>query len=128
MKSVQFGFCEAFAICSETQALAFDRFGGGAMADQAVDHKHTIVAALDAIGPHGRSTLARLLAHPDLAVRASAAAHLLNAGLMREQVIPILQDIEKREGGCAGWTAFWALSPHDHGAWLTGEAGANRPK
>lgn len=119
-------FCEAFAICAETQALILDRFGGGAIADQAIDNKHTIAAALDAISPHGRSALARLLAHPGPAVRASAGAHLLNAGLMREQVIPILQDIESREGGCAGWTAFWALSPHDHGAWLTGEAGAHK--
>lgn len=119
-------FCEAFALCAETQALALDRFGEDAIANQAVDHKHTIVAALDAIGSSGRSALARLLAHPHPAVRASAGAHLLNAGIMRGHVVQILQDIEKSESGCAGWTAFWALSPHDHGAWLTGEVGAGR--
>jgi hypothetical protein len=118
--------CEAFAICAETQALTLDRFGGGAIVDQAIDHKHIIAAELDAIRPAGRSVLARLLVHSDPNVRASAAAHLLNGGLMRDQVIPILQDIERREGGCAGWTAFGALSPHDHGAWLTGEAGARK--
>jgi len=82
--------------------------------------KHAIVAALDAIAPGRRVALARLLASPFAGVRASAGAHLLNANLLRERVVPLLQEIEKTVAGSAGWTAFWALSPNDHGAWLTG--------
>jgi hypothetical protein len=118
--------CAAFALCAEVQHNARDSFGGGEAVTRAVEHKHGIVAALDAITPQGRLRLAKLLDHPNAGVRASAGAHLLNANLMRERVVPILQEIEKNDDDSAGWTAFWALSPNDHGAWLTGEAGANR--
>jgi len=118
--------CVAFAVCAETQHRAHDLFGNGETIARAVEHKHTIVAALDASAPQGRLVLAKLLDHPNAGVRASAGAHLLNANLMRQQVVPILQEIEKSDSDSAGWTAFWALSPSDHGAWLTGEAGASR--
>lgn len=118
--------CSAFTLCAEVQHNARDSFGGGETVTRAVEHKHVIVAALDALAPQGRLRLAKLLDHPNVGVRASAGAHLLNANLMRERVVPILQEIEKNDDDSAGWTAFWALSPNDHGAWLTGEAGANR--
>lgn len=118
--------CAAFALCAEVRHHAYDSFGGGETVIRAVNHTHTIVAALDTIPLQGRLALAKLLDHPNVGVRASAGAHLLNANLMREWVVPILQEIEKNDNDSAGWTAFWALSPNDHGAWLTGEAGANR--
>lgn len=111
---------DAFATCALTQITAHHDFGDEETVDRAIEMKHAIVAALDAIAPGRRVALARLLTSPFAGVRASAGAHLLNANLMRERVVPILQEIERTVPGSAGWTAFWALSPDDHGAWLTG--------
>jgi hypothetical protein len=119
--------CQAFELCCLMQVVSNDDFGGGETVDRAIDHKHAIAAALDAIAPGRRSALAALLESPFAGVRASAGAHLLNADLLRERVVPLLQEIERNVSGSAGWTAFWALSPDDHGAWLTGEAHATKP-
>jgi len=119
--------CQAFELCCLVQVVAEDDFGGGETVDQAIGHKHTIAAALDAIAPGRRAALAALLESPFAGVRASAGAHLLNAGLLRERVVPVLQEIERKVSGSAGWTAFWALSPDDHGAWLGGEIAAAKP-
>ena len=118
--------CQAFELCCLMQVVSNDDFGGGETVDHAIDHKHAIAAALDAIAPGRRAALAALLESPFAGVRASAAAHLLNANLLRERVVPLLQEIERNVSGSAGWTAFWALSPSDHGAWLTGEAGVTK--
>jgi len=109
---------EAFSICALGEIVAHDDFADHETAGRAVAYKHRIVAALDAIGSGQRAALERLLDSPFAGVRASASAHLLNAGLRRERVVPLLQQIEKEVGSCAGWTAFWALAPDDHGAWL----------
>ena len=114
--------CHAFELCCLMQVVSNDDFGGGETVERAIDHKHAIAAALDAIAPGRRAALASLLDSPFAGVRASAGAHLLNADLLRERVVPLLQEIERNVSGSAGWTAFWALSPDDHGAWLTGEA------
>jgi hypothetical protein len=112
---------EAFATCALIQVVAEDDFGDHETVDRAIEMKHTIAAALDAIGDGARGALAALLDSPFAGVRASAGAHLLNAGLLRERVIPLLQVIEQDVWGSAGWTAFWALAPDDHGAWLSGD-------
>jgi hypothetical protein len=117
----------AFENCALTQVIAHHDFNDAATIDHAIEHKHTIAAMLDAMGPGKRAVLSKLLESPFAGVRASAGAHLLNADLLRERVLPILRDIEQNVAGSAGWTAFWALSPHDHGAWLTGEAGGLKP-
>jgi len=116
---------EAFATCALIQVVAEDDFGDHETVDRAIEMKHTIVAALDATGDGRRDALGSLLESPFAGVRASAGAHLLNAGLMREHAIPLLQQIEKDVWGSAGWTAFWALAPNDHGAWL-GDIAADR--
>ena len=110
----------AFETCALVQVVALDDFGDEAIADLAVEHKHRLVATLDQTAPEGRAVLARLLYSPLAAVRASAGAHLLNAGLMHAETVPILQEIERRVASSAGWTAFWALAPDHHGDWLTG--------
>jgi hypothetical protein len=110
---------EAFATGALIQVVAEDDFGDPETVDRAIEVKHTIAAALDAIGGGRRQALAALLDSPFAGVRASAAAHLLNAGMMRERVVPLLQEIEKDVWGSAGWTAFWALAPDDHGPWLS---------
>lgn len=109
---------EAFIICALGEVVAHDDFADEETARQAVAHKHRIVAALDAIGGGCRMALVRLLESPFAGVRASAGAYLLNAGLRRERVVPVLQQIEKDVASSAGWTAFWALAPDDHGAWI----------
>jgi hypothetical protein len=109
---------EAFSICALGEIVAHDDFADHEAARRAVEYKHRIVAALDAIGSGRRAALERLLESPFAGVRASAGAHLLNAGLRRERVVPLLQQIEKQVSSSAGWTAFWALAPDDHGAWL----------
>jgi hypothetical protein len=108
---------DAFSVCALGEIVAHDDFGDHETASRAVAYKHRIVSALDAIAGQ-RAALERLLASPFAGVRASAGAHLLNAGLGRERVVPMLQQIEKEVGSSAGWTAFWALAPDDHGAWL----------
>lgn len=108
---------EAFEICALTEVVAHDDFDDDETVARAIEHKHAIAAALDAM-PGGRAALETLLDSPFAGVRASAGAHLLNAGLLRERIVPILQEIERRLMSSAGWTAFWALSPDDHGAWL----------
>src|SRR5579863_1050264 len=82
---------------------------------------HAIVGALDGIGS-GRAALAVLLDHPDAGVRASAAAYLVN--LMPDRAVPILREIDQKEGGSsADFTAHWALL-----AWeLKQKAKAGRP-
>lgn len=112
---------EAFATCALGEVVAHDDFNNHETARRAVEAKHRIVAALDAIGGGRREALVPLLDSPFAGVRASAGAHLLNAGLLRERIVPMLQQIEKDVWGSAGWTAFWALAPDDHGAWLDGE-------
>jgi hypothetical protein len=68
-----------------------------------------IAAALDETSC-GRAAHAVLLDHPDIRVRASAGAYLLIVNLMLERVVPILRQIEEREGGTsADFTAHWAL-------------------
>ena len=109
---------EAFSICALGEIVAHDDFADHETARSAVEYKHRIVAALDAIGGGQRAALERLLDSPFAGVRASAGAHLLNAGLRRERVVPLLQQMEKEVSSSAGWTAFWALAPDDHGAWL----------
>lgn len=109
---------EAFTTGALIQVVAEDDFGDQETVDRAIEMKHTIAAALDAIGRGQRQALAALLDSPFAGVRASAGAHLLNAGIMRERVVPLLQEIEKDVWGSAGWTAFWALAPDDHGPWL----------
>jgi hypothetical protein len=116
---------DAFEICALGQIIAHDDFHDDDTVDRAIEHKHRIVAALDAIGTGKRAALARLLKSPFAGVRASAGAHLLNANLLREQIVPLLQEIERDVIGSAGWTAFWALSPDDHGDWLIEEADAS---
>ena len=109
---------DAFIICALEEVVAHDDFADHETARRAVEYKHRIVAALDAIPGGGRTALERLLENPFAGVRASAGAHLLNAGLRRERVVPMLLQIEKDIASSAGWTAFWALAPDDHGAWL----------
>lgn len=109
---------EAFIVCALGEVVAHDDFADDETARRAVEHKHRIVAGLDAIGSGQRAALSRLLESPFAGVRASAGAHLLNAGLERERVVPTLRQIEKEVWGSAGWTAFWALAPDDHGGWL----------
>ena len=109
---------EAFSICALGEVVAHDDFADEETARRAVEYKHRIVGALDAIGSGHRAALERLLDSPFAGVRASAGAHLLNAGLERERVVPLLQQIEKEVLSSAGWTAFWALAPDEHGAWL----------
>lgn len=109
---------EAFIACALGEVVAHDDFADDETARRAVEHKHRIVAGLDAIGSGQRAALSRLLQSPFAGVRASAGAHLLNAGLERERAVPTLQQIEKEVWGSAGWTAFWALAPDDHGGWL----------
>jgi hypothetical protein len=109
---------DAFTVCALGEIVAHDDFADHETATRAVAYKHRIVAALDAIGSGHREALERLLESPFVGVRASAGAHLLNAGLARKRVVPMLQKIEKDVGSSAGWTAFWALAPDDHGAWL----------
>jgi hypothetical protein len=109
---------EAFAVCALGEVVAHDDFADHETASRAVALKHRIVAGLDAIGGGCRPALERLLDSPFAGVRASAGAHLLNAGLRRERAVPILQQIEKEVASSAGWTAFWALAPDDHGTWL----------
>ena len=116
---------DAFATCALTQITAYHDFGDDETVDRAIELKHAIAASLDAIAPGRREALAELLDSPFAGVRASAGAHLLNANLLRERVVAILQEIERTVAGSAGWTAFWALSPDDHGAWLTGETGGS---
>jgi hypothetical protein len=68
---------------------------------------YAIVKTLDGIGS-GRAALAVLLDHPDTGVRASAAAYLVD--LMPDRVVPILREIDQKEGGSsADFTAHWAL-------------------
>lgn len=109
---------DAFITCALGEVIAHDDFADHETASRAVALKHRIVAALDAIGSGCRVALERLLESPSAGVRASAGAHLLNAGLRRERVVPMLQQIEKEVASSAGWTAFWALAPDDHGAWI----------
>jgi hypothetical protein len=120
---------DAFDICALVQIVAHDDFGDEETVDRAIEHKHAIAAALDAIGNGQRVALAALLESPFAGVRASAGAHLLNANLLRERVVPLLQAIERDVVSSAGWTAFWALSPDDHGRWVNEgpEAGAAKP-
>jgi len=115
---------DAFEICALAQIVALDDFADDETADRAIEHRHAIVTLLDATGTGRRLALARLLESPFAGVRAAASAQLLNAGLMRERIVPMLQEIEQRVAGSAGWIAFWALSPNDHGAWLDGETNA----
>jgi hypothetical protein len=112
---------EAFVTCALGEIVAHDDFADRETARRAVAHKHRIVAALDAIGRGQRAALERLLESPFAGVRASASAHLLNAGLRHARVVPMLQQIEEEVWGSAGWTAFWALAPDDHGAWIGGD-------
>ena len=112
---------DAFSVCALGEIVAHDDFGDHETASRAVEYKHRIVAALDAIAGGQRAALERLLASPFAGVRASAGAHLLNAGLGRERVVPLLQQIEKEVGSSAGSTAFWALAPDNHGAWVDAE-------
>ncbi len=109
---------DAFVICALGEVIAHDDVADHETASRAVAYKHRIVAALDTIGGGCRVALERLLESPFAGVRASAGAHLLNAGLRRERVVPVLQQIEKEVWSSAGWTAFWALAPDDHGAWV----------
>lgn len=109
---------QAFETCALIQVTAEDDFDDSETANRAIAHKHAIAATLDAIGNGRRDALASLLDSPFAGVRASAGAHLLNTGLLRERVIALLQKIERDVAGSAGWTAFWALSPDHHGAWL----------
>lgn len=109
---------EAFTICALGEIVAHDDFADAETARRAVEYKHRVVAALDGIGGGRRAALERLLDSPFAGVRASAGAYLLNAGLGRERVVPLLQQIEKEVLSSAGWTAFWALAPGDHDAWL----------
>ena len=70
-----------------------------------------IAKTLDAQEP-GRSVLSVLLDHPDIRVRASAGAYLVN--LMPEQAVPVLREIDVREGGnSADLTAHWAILKWD---------------
>jgi hypothetical protein len=108
---------EAFEICALTEVVAHDDFDDDETVARAIELKHAIVAALDAM-PAGRAVLEALLDSPFAGVRASAGAYRLNASLLRERIVPLLQEIERRVMSSAGWTAFWALSPNDHGAWL----------
>ena len=112
---------DAFEICALAQIVALDDFADDETADRAVEHRHAIVALLDAIAPRRRAALARLLESPFAGVRAAAGAQLLNAGMMRERIVPMLQEIERNVPSSAGWIAFWALSPDDHGEWLNDE-------
>lgn len=112
---------DAFSVCALGEIVAHDDFADHETASRAVEYKHRIVAALDAIAGGQRAALERLLTSPFAGVRASAGAHLLNAGLRRERVVPMLQQIEKEVTSSAGWTAFWALAPDDHGTWLDAE-------
>jgi len=118
---------EAFEICTLIQIVALDDFDDDETADRAVEAKHKIVALLDAIGDGRRLGLAALLDSHFAGIRASAGAHLLNANLLSERIVPLLQEIEANVSGSAGWIAFWALSPDDHGAWLTGEIKESEP-
>lgn len=111
---------DAFTICALSEVVAHDDFADHETARRAVAYKHRITAALDAVGGGRRAALEGLLDSPFAGVRASAGAHLLNAGLRRERVVPMLQQIEKEVASSAGWTAFWALAPDDHGAWIDG--------
>jgi hypothetical protein len=113
---------EAFTICALGEIVAHDDFADHETARRAVEYKHRIVAALDTIDSGRRAALERLLDSPFAGVRASAGAHLLNAGLRRERVVPLLQQIEKEVASSAGWTAFWALAPDDQGAGSTMES------
>jgi hypothetical protein len=66
-----------------------------------------IVQAFDKIGS-GRAALAVLLNHPDAGVRVSAATYLID--LMPERVVPILREIDEKNGGnSADFTGHWAL-------------------
>jgi hypothetical protein len=118
---------DAFEICALARIVALDDFGDDETADRAVEMKHRIVTLLDAIGEGRRAALARLLESPFAGVRAAAGIHLLNAGLMRERILPLLQEIERTVSGSAGWIAFWALSPDDHGDWLKDETETTKP-
>jgi hypothetical protein len=109
---------DAFSVCALGEIVAHDDFADYETARRAVEYKHRIVAGLDAIGSGRRAALEQLLESPFAGVRASAGAHLLNAGLRRERIVPLLQNIEKEVSSSAGWTAFWALAPDNHGAWL----------
>lgn len=117
---------DAFEICALAQIVAQDDFGDDETADRAVAMKHKIVAFLDDSN-EGRRALVRLLESPFAGVRASAGAHLLNANLLRARIVPLLQEIEEKVAGSAGWTAFWALSPDDHGPWLKGGSERTKP-
>ncbi len=76
-------------------------------ANEIVGLMNEIVNALDGIGS-GRAALAVLLDHPDTGVRASAAAYLVD--LMPDRVVPLLREIDQKEGGSsADFTAHWAL-------------------
>lgn len=109
---------QAFETCALIQVTAEDDFDDSETANRAIAHKHAIVATLDAVGNGRRDALVPLLDSPFAGVCASAGAHLLNLGLLHERVIALLQEIEREVAGSAGWTAFWALSPDHHGAWL----------
>ncbi len=69
----------------------------------------------------GRGALAVLLNHPDVGVRASAAASLVNS--IPDRAVPVLREIDQKEGGTsADFTAHWALL-----AWqLKQKANANK--
>jgi hypothetical protein len=98
---------QGLELAAKLEATLYDELLDIDGANKIVDLMNEIANALDAIGP-GRAALAVLLDDPDARVRASAAAYLVD--LMPDRVVPILREIDQKEGGkSADFTAHWAL-------------------
>ena len=99
---------KAFELSVKTKYWAYDALGDIEAGNAAAGQTWAIVEALDAIPPGRRSALASFLDSPDVGVRCMAAGRLKE--IMPERVIPILQKIDKEEGGSSvGFSAMQFL-------------------
>ena len=97
----------AFEFAATLKAALHDELSDVDGGNELVMKMITIAKMLDESRP-GRAALAVLLDHAKDSVRASAGAYLVN--LMPDRVVPILREIDQKDGGTSAiFTAHWAL-------------------
>jgi hypothetical protein len=98
---------QGFEFAAKMKGALHDELRDTDGANKIVGLMNDIANALDS-EDFGRTALAVLLDHPNVRVRATAGAHLIN--LMPERVVPILRDIEQKEkANSAHFTASIAV-------------------
>ncbi len=97
----------AFEFAATLRAALRDELSDTDGANELVTKMNMIADTLDESG-RGRAALAGLLDHAEDSVRASAGAYLVD--LMPDRVVPILREIDQKDGGTSAiFTAHWAL-------------------